>query len=236
MGLSDNDDDSRASRSPPPRGGLGVASHSATRGGDDKTLEAMGAENLALYRMLNSTMGKDIANVKNAVEVISLDVTALKSTQDSHSKRLESLELDIKKLKEGDAMSEGSVGRVSATGGTGGGGGGNPYSGGGGGDPDDDREALKRRSRTLIVGGFDRDTHRDDIIAAVRALLGNSRHVEDVTTPGRFASIGRALWVNPSEMWKFIKDHAGTKLTAPGIEGEYWFTTDKTESERLVAK
>jgi len=124
-------------------------------------------------------------------------------------------------MKEAMRSSASSMGGSAASGAT--------YSrGGGGGGP----------KKKIVVGGFPRDSTRDCVVAALRALMARddlTSSVTDVYTTGKLVSIGFIEFDSSATMWTFLKKNAGKRLSISGYS-ELWFSTDKSSGERLLSR
>ena len=89
-----------------------------------------------------------------------------------------------------------SVGGSAASGGTYGRGGGGP-------------------KKKIVMGGFPRDSMRECVVAALRALIARddlTSSVTDCYTTGKLVSIGFVEFDSSATMWSFLKKHAGKRL------------------------
>ena len=123
-------------------------------------------------------------------------------------------------MKEAMRSSASSMGGSAASGAT--------YGRGGGGGP----------KKKIVVGGFPRDSTRDCVVAALRALMARddlTSSVTDVYTTGKLVSIGFIELDASATMWTFLKKHAGKRLAISGFS-ELWFSTDKSIGERLLSR
>ena len=100
-------------------------------------------------------------------------------------------------MKEAMRSSASSMGGSTASGATYGRGGGGP-------------------KKKIVVGGFPRDSTRDCVVAALRALMARddlTSSVTDVYTTGKLVSIGFIEFDSSATMWTFLKKNAGVSVS-----------------------
>ena len=72
--------------------------------------------------------------------------------------------------------------------------------------------------KTVIIGGFPRDTGRAD------SIVEGHEGVERVTSMGRYSTCGRVFFYSKDAMWNFIKANKGKKFDFDGAMDALWFT------------
>ena len=89
--------------------------------------------------------------------------------------------------------------------------------------------------KTIIIGLFEECTPQDDIISALKTLVGSPTSVKDYIVPGgKCSDKGKVEFNTPKAMWVWVKANAGKKLDYNGRE--LWFSVDKPFEERLLGK
>ena len=68
----------------------------------------------------------------------------------------------------------------------------------------------------VIVGFFDEDTAREEIIVAVKYFVSVHSTVKDWIVPGKYSNLGKVEFVTSKAMWPWVKAHGGQKLSALG--------------------
>ena len=90
---------------------------------------------------------------------------------------------------------------------------------------------------TLIFGGFPRDTCRADLEQALREFVNGHEGILRVGSLGKYGNTGRVNFKCNKTMWNFIlANKGGKKFDYEGAEGTIWFTIEKTENGRIIAK
>ena len=87
--------------------------------------------------------------------------------------------------------------------------------------------------KTIIFGGFPRDTGRGDIEATLRGIVTGFEGVERVTSMGRYSTCGRISFEDNNLMWGFIKGNKRKKYDFDGVKDVLWLSVEKTYDERL---
>ena len=90
-------------------------------------------------------------------------------------------------------------------------------------------------SRTVVIGGFERDTPKDIIVEFMnKNILNNVPNIEEAFAYN-FGSIGFVKFQHREAMFKFMKDVSNKEK--PTVNGkQIWITTSKTPEERKKAK
>jgi len=166
----------------------------------------------------------EVTKVSDKVEKVQVVQDRVEATQTAQGSRMDKMETDMEafkqEMKEAMRSSASSMGGSTASGAT--------YGRGGGGGP----------KKKIVVGGFPRDSTRDCVVAALRALMARddlTSSVTDVYTTGKLVSIGFIEFDASATMWTFLKKHAGKRLAISGFS-ELWFSTDKSIGERLLSR
>ena len=90
-------------------------------------------------------------------------------------------------------------------------------------------------SRTAVVGGFENDTPKDEVIQFLQTQLCKDDQSIEETYAYNFGSVGFIRFLSRDAMFKFLKN-AGSKPT-PTRNGKcLWISTSKTPEERAKAK
>ena len=87
-----------------------------------------------------------------------------------------------------------------------------------------------------MMGGFKHDTDKADIEETLRSIMEGTAGVERITSLGKFASVGKVAFKDKNMMWDFIKAHKGERFPNLGDARALWFSIEKTEEERTVAR
>jgi len=166
----------------------------------------------------------EVTKVSDNVEKVQVVQDRVEATQTAQGSRMDKMETDMEafkqEMKEAMRSSASSMGGSTASGAT--------YGRGGGGGP----------KKKIVVGGFPRDSTRDCVVAALRALMARddlTSSVTDVYTTGKLVSIGFIEFDSSATMWTFLKKNAGKRLSISGFS-ELWFSTDKSIGERLLSR
>ena len=90
-------------------------------------------------------------------------------------------------------------------------------------------------SRTIVVGGFERDTPKRDVVEFMNKEILNNVGGVDEAFAYNFGSVGFVRFLERDDMFKFIKEFS-TK-DKPLFQGRpLWVTTSKTPEERTKSK
>eukprot|EP00959_Pyramimonas_sp_CCMP1952_P159606 3338420-Pyramimonas_sp.AAC.2 len=101
----------------------------------------------------------------------------------------------------------------------------------------------KTRRQIIVVGGFPTDTEKAHILQKLRDIVSVQQGfpnwtdpslVEDMYTPGPFASIGKIKFRSSQNMWTFLKAFKGHKFSYNGRP--LFHQIDSTEDERQMSK
>ena len=92
-----------------------------------------------------------------------------------------------------------------------------------------------RFARTVVVGGFDHDTPKEEVVQFMNnRVLKNVKGTEE-TYAYNFGSVGFVRFVSREHMLQFIKDMESKPK--PSIDGKtMWISTSKSPEERLKTK
>ena len=126
----------------------------------------------------DGTLG-EATKVSDKVEKVQVVQDRVEAAQTAQGSRMDKMETDMEafkqEMKEATRSSASSMGGSTASGAT--------FGRGGGGCP----------KKKIVVGGFPRDSTRDCVVAALRALMARddlTSSVTDVYTTGKLVSIG----------------------------------------------
>ena len=87
----------------------------------------------------------------------------------------------------------------------------------------------------MVVGGFERDTPRQEIVKFMKQMLFNQVTGIDELFAYNFGSVGFARFKSRDDMFNFITDFSAKHK--PTIHGkQIWVTTSKSPEERAKAK
>ena len=75
-----------------------------------------------------------------------------------------------------------------------------------------------------------------DIEEALRNIMEGTAGVERITGLGKFSIVGKVTFKDKNMMWGFIKAHTGVMFPYLEDARALWFSTEKTEEERAVAR
>jgi len=213
----------------------------------DGRSKGLSAEAQAIIAAINGgPIASGLKKVKRTVSTLTASVQSQGSRLSSLESRMDAMELN-RSAPPSEAGSDRSLPRIigsggSSTGGTGGGGGG----GGGGGvgfsNPYQDDTAEKNwpfnRRRTLVCGGWPRDTETSLIVRDLEAAFRDANGVLSKTSGGRYNIIGKVKFRDPTCMWVWLKAHKGQKLSlseAPHVGVEIWFSVEKSDMEQAIS-
>ena len=199
-----------------------------SRNTDPSDLEAMFAK---FSKNVNENTNKQFASVKETMEKITTKVETIEKEVGEVKQEVNELktwrtdmEKDMKKLQEDVAA--GPAIRQRA-----------------GDEPMEEASSSSRFApypppwlrKTVIIGMFDEDTPRDDIINAMKAMVNAPTTVKDYIVPGgKYSNKGKVEFTTPKTMWAWVTANAGKKLVHEGKE--LWFAVDKPLEERIWGK
>jgi len=89
--------------------------------------------------------------------------------------------------------------------------------------------------RTLVFGGWERDTESASILADLDRILFGVQELESKQCSGRYNSIAKVNFKTVDSMWRFIKSRSGKiPITeGPNVGAEIWFSIEKSDEERI---
>ena len=97
-------------------------------------------------------------------------------------------------------------------------------------------ETSEKFSRTVVFGGFPRDSERNEIIKFIDAnIIKDSDPRVDETFAYRFGSVGFVRFQSSKHMWEFLKDYNNKSRPKNG-EREIWASVSKSPAERKKGK
>ena len=179
---------------------------------------------------INLTLGVKLESVSAKVDRTLESLKRVEDELSDHKRRIMDLEAFMVEAKNGKFSNMGSsVGGGSSDAGERGAGGG----GRSGGLP-----TFFRRVE-VVLGGFERDTPRDEIVEWVRKFLklgedGATPGVVDVFTAGPKASVCKIRFDNPGSVWNWIRLKKGKDELYK--EKRMWWTVERTMQERNINK
>jgi len=179
--------------------------------------------------------------IAKGLQTVRQDIVELRATAAAQDKRLEDLERKMTHFEvchsrqppPSDAGSDFSTAPPSARGGrsfpvfdTVG----NPY--------EDDRNIPFNKRKTIVCGGWKKDTESQLIRTDLDNIFAGIGGVVRRSCSGRFNSIGKVVFTEPATMWNFIRPRKGTTLTVPSgpHQGtQIWFSVEKSVPEMEVS-
>ena len=88
--------------------------------------------------------------------------------------------------------------------------------------------------KTVTVGGFEVDSTREEITAALKRLTTAEDKITDLFTRGRYTTRGFLTFENSEAMWKFLEKHKGKRFDYKGKT--LFHTIEKTPEEQEISR
>ena len=182
---------------------------------------------------LNMSLGSKLDSQAAKIDHIALKVESIEAQLADHTKRIMELEKFMADWKSGSIVSPGSrAGSECVVDGA------SIYGESSGGGRGGSLPPFFRRTE-LVVGGFQRDSLRDDIISFMKKLTkfgteNATPAIEDYFTPGPKSSVGKIRFTTPGAMWAFIRSNKGVDVLHNSQR--IWWTVERSPKERELSK
>ena len=100
--------------------------------------------------------------------------------------------------------------------------------------PQSGRRTSRNERKTVVVGGFPRDSSKDLVDKAALELTVGIPGLMDAYSVGKRPQIFKMVFADPKAMWNWLKSMKGKRLRYK--EERLWHTVEKDPEERLLAK